>query len=213
MKILITAGPTREPIDPVRFISNRSSGKMGYAVASVARERAHDVVLISGPVSLEAPEGVEVVKVLTADDMCRAVEERIGWCDALVMVAAVADWRPEQVQAQKMKKSPAAMILRLEPTPDILKAVRPKKGRRLFVGFAAETQNVLEEARRKLRDKGLDLIVVNDVSRPGSGFEADRNQVTLLPRDGAPEPLPLLPKRDVAARIVEWVERHAPAPA
>lgn len=208
MKILVTAGPTREPIDPVRYISNRSSGKMGYAVAAAARERGHEVVLVSGPVALEPPAGVEVVRVVTAEEMCRTVQHKVAWCDALVMVAAVADWRPAEVHTQKIKKDSAPMILRLEPTPDILKTILPQKGHRMFVGFAAETENAVAEARRKLTEKGLDAIAVNDVSRPDSGFEVDRNRVTLLARDGGSEALPLMSKRDLAARIVVWLEEH-----
>jgi len=213
MRILVTAGPTREPIDPVRFISNRSSGKMGYAVAEVARERGHQVALVSGPVSLEPPAGVEVTRVLTAAEMCRAVEQKIESCDVLVMVAAVADWRPVDVRAQKIKKTEPMAVLRLEPTRDILKTVLPKKARRLFVGFAAETGDLLEDARRKLQEKGLDLVVVNDVSRRESGFEVDNNRVTLLFRDGSSEALPLMPKRDVALRVVQWIESRGPRDA
>lgn len=209
MNLLVTAGPTREPLDPVRFLSNRSSGKMGYAVAAVAKERGHEVVLVSGPVALDPPAGVQVVRVTTADEMCAAVEGRIGWCDALVMAAAVADWRPVQAREQKIKKAEGLSVLHLERTPDILRRVMARKGGRVFVGFAAETESVLDEARRKLMEKGLDLIVANDVSRRDAGFEVDTNQVALLARDGSAEKLPLMSKREVASRIVTWVETHA----
>ncbi len=209
MRFLITAGPTREPIDPVRFLSNRSSGKMGYAVAAAARAREHEVVLVSGPVSLEPPAGVEVVKVTTAEEMLEAVLGRIDKCDALVMAAAVADWRPVQARAQKIKKSESVSALQLARTPDILKRVAARKGARLFVGFAAETENLLEESERKLREKNLDLIVANDVSRSDAGFEVDTNRVTLLSADGERRELPLMPKSEVAKQIVEWIERRA----
>lgn len=207
MRILITAGPTREPIDPVRFISNRSSGRMGYAVAECARDRGHDVVLVSGPVCLPPPAGVTLVSVCTAEDMLLAVKARLEDCDALIMVAAVADWKPAMSAAQKIKKGLARMTLELEATPDILTAVRGRKGNRLFVGFAAETENLIAEAKRKRRAKGLDLMVANDVSRTDAGFESDNNCVTLLDDSGV-EALPLLPKRCVAERIVMWMERQ-----
>jgi phosphopantothenoylcysteine decarboxylase / phosphopantothenate---cysteine ligase len=206
MRFLVTAGPTREPIDPVRFLSNRSSGKMGYAVAASARERGHEVVLISGPVALEPVAGVEVIFVSTAEEMCAAVTGRIEWCDVLVMAAAVADWRPVGVRAQKIKKRESMSALPLERTPDILKRVAARKGDRIFIGFAAETENVVEEARRKLREKNLDLIVANDVSRLDAGFDVDTNAVTLIPAAGAPENLPLQPKSEIARRVVEWAE-------
>ncbi len=209
MKFLVTAGPTREPIDPVRFLSNRSSGKMGYAVAEAARARGHQVVLISGPVSIEAPRDVRLVQVTTAEEMRQAVKKHISDCEALVMAAAVADWRPARFRADKIKKSEILMSLPLERTPDILKEVLPWKGRRIFVGFAAETGDVEAEARRKLQEKGLDLIVANDVTARDAGFEVDSNRVVLLARDGAREALPLMPKRDVADRIVGWVEARA----
>ncbi len=206
MNILVTAGPTREPLDPVRFLSNRSSGKMGYAVAAVAKERGHDVVLVSGPAALEPPAGVQVVRVTTAAEMLAAVEMRVGWCEALVMAAAVADWRPAQVRGHKIKKSESLSMLQLERTPDILRSILPRKGERVFVGFAAETESLLEEARRKMLEKGLDLIVANDVSRRDAGFDVDTNQVVLLSRDGSAEKLPLMSKREVAARILERIE-------
>jgi len=212
MNILVTAGPTREPIDPVRFISNRSSGKMGYAIAAAACERHHPTRLISGPVSLPSPAGVETISVLTAQEMCDAVTAHLPWCHALIMVAAVADWRPVLTSAQKMKKSEDLSTLRLERTPDILRSVAPAKGSRIFIGFAAETQHLREEAERKLREKNLDLIVANDVSRTDSGFETDLNRVTLLMRDGTCEEIALTSKREIASRLISWLESQSPAP-
>jgi len=208
MKILVTAGPTREPIDPVRFISNRSSGKMGYAIASAALRKGHKVVLVSGPVSVQPPPNAVLVKVATAADMLAAVSKKIGWCDALVMSAAVSDWRPAKVSKNKIKKRKMPDLLPLAQNPDILKAVARKKGKRIFVGFAAETGNMRAEALRKLREKNLDLIVANDVSRPGAGFETDTNRVTLFSVKGTHEALPLMTKIKVAERIVAWIERE-----
>lgn len=209
MRILITAGPTREPLDPVRFLSNRSSGKMGYSLARVAARRGHTVTLISGPVALRSPPKVSFVPVMTAEEMLAAVQRRLSRCDALIMSAAVADWRPRRVSPQKIKKATGSLVLRLEPTRDILKVVRSKKGRRVFIGFAAETQRMLAGARNKLAAKGLDLIVANDVSRTDAGFEVDTNQVTLLEASGRVQVLPLMTKMKVAARILEWLEARA----
>jgi phosphopantothenoylcysteine decarboxylase/phosphopantothenate--cysteine ligase len=212
VKLLVTAGPTREFLDPVRFISNRSSGKMGYAVAAAGAAHGHEVVLVSGPVALPAPAGVTLVPVISADDMLAAVRDRVAWCDALVMAAAVADFRPATRSARKLKKRGTSLTLALERTPDILDSVRPLKGRRVFVGFAAETHDIMAEARRKLTAKGLDLIVANDVAAPDAGFEVDTNRVTLLVADGWAEDLPLLTKAEVADRLLAWLERRlAPA--
>ena len=208
MKILVTAGPTREPLDPVRFLSNRSSGKMGYAVAAVAKSRGHEVILISGPVAIEPPD-VKVIQVTTAEQMFEGVDKNVEWCDALVMAAAVADWRPAVISNRKIKKAEAAPIIHLERTPDILKRVSGKKGKKLYIGFAAETENLEEEAKRKLQEKGLDLIVANDVSASDAGFEVDNNRVVLLSSTGQPESLPLMPKQQVAERIVQWIETRA----
>jgi len=205
MRILITAGPTREAIDPVRFISNRSSGKMGYALARVAARRGHDVTLVSGPVALRPPARVAFVPVTTAAEMLAAVKRYLSRCDALIMAAAVADWRPRQVSPQKLKKTAMPRVLSLEPTPDILKTLRSKKGRRIFIGFAAETERLLAETRRKLKDKKLDLIVANDVSRPDAGFDVDFNRVTLMDAGGRVLALPLMTKMKVAARILDWL--------
>jgi phosphopantothenoylcysteine decarboxylase/phosphopantothenate--cysteine ligase len=181
---------------------------MGYAVAAVAKDRGHEVILISGPVFVEPPN-VLVIQVATAEQMFEAVDKNVEWCDALVMAAAVADWRPAVIGSRKIKKTEAALVIRLERTPDILKRVLSKKGRRLYVGFAAETENLAKEAKRKLQEKGLDLIVANDVSASDAGFEADNNRVILLARGGAGEVLPLMPKREVAEHILDWVEEHA----
>jgi len=206
MHFLITAGPTREAIDPVRFLSNRSSGKMGYAMARAAVARDHTVQLISGPVALTAPQGVALTRVNSAADMLAAVRQHLAGCDVLVMAAAVADWRPRTFSKQKMKKAVTSSVLELERTPDILATLRADKGHRLFMGFAAETHEMLGEAQRKLVSKGLDVIVANDVSQTDAGFEVDTNRVTLLAAGGQPEPWPLLSKDEVAERLVQWLE-------
>lgn len=211
MNILVTAGPTREAIDPVRFLSNRSSGKMGYALARVAARRGHVVTLISGPVALRPPPKVSFVAVMTADEMLAAVQRYLSRCDALIMAAAVADWRPRRVRAQKIKKTAGPKVLRLEPTPDILKQLRSKKGRRVFIGFAAETERMLVGARRKLAEKGLDLIVANNVSRADAGFDVDTNRVTLIDALGGIQALPLMTKMKVAARILDWLAARVSA--
>ncbi|HOW97253.1 MAG TPA: phosphopantothenoylcysteine decarboxylase [Kiritimatiellia bacterium] len=209
MKILVTAGPTREAIDPVRFISNRSSGKMGYAIAAAAAHRGHEVTLVSGPVSLQPAANMNVVNVVTADQMRLAVRRHIRWCDALVMSAAVADWRPAATAVKKIKKrNRRALSLKLVPTVDILRDVRALKGRRIYVGFAAETGAPEKDARRKRKEKGLDLIVANNVSRQDSGFETDTNRVILLSADGAREAWPLMTKARVGVRLVRWIEQQ-----
>lgn len=207
MRVLVTAGPTREFIDPVRFISNRSSGKMGYAIAAAARDRGHEVVLVSGPVAaLQPPHGVKTIPVVTAADMLAAVEASLDWSEVLIMSAAVADWRPAEPAPLKIKKLDRLSELRLEPTADILMTVGPRKGTRTFVGFAAETHDLLSEARRKLGRKGLDAIVANDVSRSDAGFDVETNQVTLVTGKGEAAEWPLMSKRAVAERLVRWVE-------
>lgn len=209
MKILVTAGPTREHLDPVRFISNRSSGRMGFAVAAAAAERGHEVTLVAGPVELSAPAGVRRVDVVSARDMLDAVGRLLAGHDALVMAAAVADWRPKVCGTVKIKKSAMCPVLELEPNPDILKTLLPLKGDRVFVGFAAETGDPAAEARRKLADKGLDLIVANDVTLPGAGFEVDTNRVTFFAAGGEPVTLPLQSKLDVGRALIAWIEdRH-----
>jgi len=208
MKLLVTAGPTREMLDPVRFLSNRSTGKMGFAVAGAAACHGHAVRLVAGPVSLATPQGVTRIDVISARDMLAAVEANLDWCDALVMSAAVADFRPCHTSAQKVKKEGMAPIIELEPNPDILKTIAPRKGQKIFVGFAAETENLHAEAQRKLAAKNLDMLVANDVSQPDAGFEVDTNRVVFFVPCGKPEALPLMPKTEVAERIVEWLEKQ-----
>jgi len=201
--ILITAGPTQEPIDPVRFLSNRSSGKMGYALAEAAAARGARVVLISGPVSLAPPRGVETVPVRTAVEMRHQVFERLGPATIVVKAAAVADFHVANASGQKIKKTAARISLELEPTPDILAELGRKKGDRLLIGFAAETQNLQQEARRKLESKNCDMVVGNLVGVADSGFESDYNEVTLALSSGENIPLPRASKREVADRIFD----------
>ena len=203
--VLVSAGPTQEPVDPVRYLSNRSSGKMGYALARVARRRGAVVTLVSGPVGLPPPPGVQLVTIATAAEMADAVEAALAPATVVVMCAAVADYRPRRPSARKMKKTPGTLTLELEPTRDILAGLGARKGQRLLVGFAAETHRVAEEARRKLRAKHLDLIVANDVTAVGAGFGADTNAVRFLDAGGLDETLPVLPKDEVASRIFDWV--------
>jgi len=214
MRILVTAGPTREAIDPVRFISNRSSGRMGYAIAAAAAGRGHEARLISGPVALAAPHGVRVARVTTAAEMFKAVKEQAAWCDALIMAAAVCDWRPATASRTKLKKAgiPRSHSLPLRRTADILQGVAGRKGRRIFVGFAAETGNLLAEARRKLKLKKLDLIVANNVSLPDAGFEANTNRALFVEGGGDHRQLPLMTKRALAREIIRWVEDAAARP-
>lgn len=204
--VLLTAGPTREAIDPVRYISNRSSGKMGYALAEAARERGARVVLVSGPVQLTPPAGVEVVRVTTAAEMREAVMAHLEVATIVVKSAAVADYRVAQAADQKLKKTGGAVTLTLEPNPDILAEVGRKKGTRLVVGFAAETENLLESARKKLDTKGADMIVANLVNSTVTGFDTDQNEVTLVTRAGD-LPLGQASKRELASRIWDHIMR------
>ena len=206
-RVLVTAGPTREDIDPVRFLSNRSSGKMGYAVARAAARRGAKVVLVTGPTALETPRGVERVDVRSAEDMLRAVEARFPECTLAVFAAAVADYRAVEPSESKIKRTQDALTLRLEPNPDILATVAREKGDRLVVGFAAETDNVAENARKKLAQKNADVMVANDVTAEGAGFDVDTNMVTLLSSDGRDLALPRLTKAEVAERILDEVLR------
>ena len=207
--ILLTAGPTQEDLDPVRFLTNRSSGRMGYAVAEAAAQRGAKVILISGPTALETPAGVTRVNVRTAVEMLHAVEEHFVQATTAVFAAAVADYRPADLSSHKIKKTGAEIALRLEQNPDILATAARKKGNRLVVGFAAETDKVAENARKKLREKDADLIVANDVTAEGAGFDLDTNVVTLFARDGRDLALPKLTKREVAHRILDEVVRLA----
>jgi phosphopantothenoylcysteine decarboxylase/phosphopantothenate--cysteine ligase len=205
-RVLISAGPTQEAIDPVRFISNRSSGKMGYALAEAARMRGAEVVLVSGPTALPAPTGVDYCPVTTAEDMRKALLSRFTWSDTVIMAAAVADFRPAQPAQHKLKKRHRPITqLALTPTADILQELGERRTTQVLVGFAAETEDLLAHAREKLHAKHVDLLVANDVSAAGSGFGSDTNRVVLLASDGEAEELPLLPKRDVAGRILDRI--------
>jgi phosphopantothenoylcysteine decarboxylase/phosphopantothenate--cysteine ligase len=199
--VLITAGPTQEPLDPVRYLSNRSSGKMGYALAEAAAARGAKVILVSGPVQLAPPRGVEVIEIRTAEEMRSAVFSQLEHATIVVKAAAVADFRVSNPPAQKIKKTAARVSLELDPTPDILAELGRKKGDRLLIGFAAETQNLQAEARRKLELKGCDMIVANLVGGPNSPFESDHNQVTLVLATGENIAIPRAGKREVADRI------------
>jgi phosphopantothenoylcysteine decarboxylase/phosphopantothenate--cysteine ligase len=205
--ILVTAGPTFEDLDPVRYITNRSSGKMGYAVAEAAARRGAKVILVSGPVNLETPAGVERVDVRSAQEMHRAVTNRIGGASIAILAAAVADYRPAERHEEKMKKGSTPLSISLEPTADILAEVARNKGGRLVVGFAAETDHVAENARKKLTSKNADLIVANDVTAEGAGFDHDTNVVTLFSCDGRDVALPKLTKSEVAERILDEIVR------
>ncbi|NTV88998.1 MAG: bifunctional phosphopantothenoylcysteine decarboxylase/phosphopantothenate--cysteine ligase CoaBC [Clostridiales bacterium] len=207
LRILVTAGPTREPIDPVRYISNRSSGKMGYSVAGEAAERGAKVILVSGPVSLECPPGVELVNVLTAQEMHDAVFSSYEDCDVIIMIAAVADYRCAEIADRKIKKKSDEMIIKLEKNPDILKELGAKKGDRLLVGSCAETNDVLENALGKIKSKNLDLIIANDVTMEGAGFEVDTNIINLIRKDGSMTELPLMSKKAAANEILDEVLR------
>src|SRR5574340_892969 len=195
--VLITAGPTREPLDPVRFISNRSSGKMGYALAEAARGRGAEVILGSGPVSLPPPAGVEMVRVETAGEMRDAVMANLQRAGIVIKAAAVADYAPAAPAGEKIKKSAGPPSFELVPTPDILAEVGRNKGQRLLVGVAAETGNLEQEARRKLAAKNCDMVVANLVGREGTGFDADENEVVLALRSGETVPLARAPKREI----------------
>jgi phosphopantothenoylcysteine decarboxylase/phosphopantothenate--cysteine ligase len=205
--VLITAGPTCEDLDPVRYITNRSSGKMGYAVAESAARRGAKTILISGPTSLESPNGVQRIDVRTASDMLRAVNENFEKATIAIFAAAVADYRPAKSFDQKIKREKEPLTITLEPNPDILATVAKNKGNRLVVGFAAETERVAENARKKLTAKNADIIVANDVTAEGAGFDVDTNVVTLFSRDGRDLALPRMSKTEVAQRILDEVVR------
>jgi phosphopantothenoylcysteine synthetase/decarboxylase len=205
LKLLVTAGPTREPIDPVRYLTNRSSGKMGYAIADAAAHAGHRVLLISGPTSLDVPEGVDFIPVETAAEMFSAVAAYLPRMDAAVFAAAVADYTPVAPAAQKIKKSGGSLPLELVKTRDILGSARSEMGFAGFlVGFAAETEDVEANARLKLAAKGCDLIVANDVSRPDIGFDSHENEALLVFPDHT-ELFPKAPKHDLAIRIVSML--------
>jgi len=204
--VIVTAGPTREPVDPVRFLSNRSSGRMGYAIAAAAWRRGAHVILITGPSALDAPTGVEVVRVETAEQMAEAVRAALPRADVLIMAAAVADFRPVGPAERKIKRKEAPEAIALEPAPDVLSVTRDARPAGLVtVGFALETHDALANARAKLESKALDLIVLNDATVPGAGFEVETNRVVILDRDGAEEALPLMSKHDVAEALLDRV--------
>ena len=203
--VLITAGPTQEPIDPVRYISNRSSGKMGYALAEAAVARGARTILVSGPVNLRTPNGVERIGVKTAQEMRDRVFENLGPATIVVKAAAVADFHASNAAAQKIKKTAARVSLELDPTPDILAELGRKKGDRLLIGFAAETQNLVQEAKRKLESKNCDMVVANLVGGADGPFEADENEVTLVLSSGETIPVARASKREVADRIFDQI--------
>ncbi len=204
MRFLITAGPTQEPIDPVRYISNRSSGKMGYAIAEAAIEAGHEVVLISGPVNVDRPRGVAVIPVSTSDEMFDAVRRHTSSCDILVMSAAVADYKPVKVSKNKIKKRGENISIELVPTRDILGAL-PKDRPYLVVGFAAETENVEDNAQKKLREKNCDIVVANDAR---IGMESDENEVAILFRHGETKKILRTSKKIISRELVRIFENY-----
>lgn len=205
--ILVTAGPTCEDIDPVRYLTNRSSGRMGYAIAEAGLARGATVILVSGPTALTPPSGAKFIRVRSAEEMKRAVNAHLEPSSIVIMAAAVSDYRPMMRQPQKVKRGEPQVALEMEMTPDILAGIAPQKGKRIVVGFAAETERVAEHARRKLAAKAVDLIVANDVTAAGAGFDVDTNVVTMYARDGNEQALPRLPKREVANHIFNEVLR------
>lgn len=204
-RVIVTAGPTREHLDPVRVITNPSSGRMGYALAEAARERGADVVLVTGPTELVPPAGLSTTRVETTEEMQRVLQGLVATADALIMSAAPADYRPVDTADTKRPRSDGPLTIQLEATPDILGSLKRRKGM-VVVGFALETGNGLANARSKLQNKALDYVILNDALEPGAGFEVTTNRVTILGRDGTQVDLPVLPKRDVAERILDVVE-------
>lgn len=215
-RVLVTAGPNREPIDPVRFISNRSTGKMGFAVAAAAWRRGAEVTLVAGPTALATPHGVRRRDVSSAEEMRAAVVDEFATTSILFMAAAVADYRPARVAQEKLKKGSGRLVLELDRTVDILAELAPRKGERFVVGFAAETEQVIANAERKLEEKNLDLIIANDVASSETGFAVDTNAVTMIDRSGRHESVPLMSKDAVADRILDHVvalkQRRSSAP-
>jgi phosphopantothenoylcysteine decarboxylase / phosphopantothenate---cysteine ligase len=202
-KLLITAGPNREPLDPVRYLSNRSSGKMGYALARAAIRRGAEVALISGPTELEPPAGARLTSVTTAAEMRHAVLEEFSGCTAVIMAAAVSDYRPVDFAPKKIKRGKGPIELRLEPNPDILKEISARKNGKMLVGFAAETGELVANAAKKLKDKNLDMIIANNVNEAGAGFDVDTNVATILDRAGTVRSLPLMSKDELAEQILD----------
>jgi len=210
VRVLVTAGPTREPIDPVRYISNRSSGKMGYAIAEAALESGHEVILISGQVSLQPPRAAKLVSVSTSDEMFDAVHRDASKCDICVLCAAVADYKPASVSPTKIKKRSENVSLELIPTRDILDSLGNWHDRRfLLVGFAAETNDVEKNAARKLREKNCDIMIANDVSSGKSGMESDKNEVTILFQNGERQQISRSPKKFIARELVKIFQNYA----
>jgi phosphopantothenoylcysteine decarboxylase/phosphopantothenate--cysteine ligase len=205
--LLVTAGPTQEPFDPVRYITNYSSGKMGYAIAVMAKRRGAAVTLISGPTALPTPRGIEFIPVKTALEMRDAVLERLEGATVVIKAAAVADYRPAVCRATKIKKKAGKLVVRLERNPDIISEIGKAKGQRIVVGFSMESDHLVENARAKLLEKGMDFIVANDVTEPGAGFRTDTNIVRILDREGSMETFPLMDKLDVAGIILDRVKK------
>jgi phosphopantothenoylcysteine decarboxylase/phosphopantothenate--cysteine ligase len=205
-RVLITGGPTQEPIDPIRFITNHSTGKMGYALAKMARRRGAEVILVTGPSSLPIPRrDIETLPVQTAEEMRKAVLNHLKGCSIVIMAAAVSDYRPMVMSEKKLKKSEFSLSLELERTKDILEEIGKNKGDRILIGFAAETEELIANAKKKLIEKNLDFIVINDVTKPGAGFGADTNQVKIIYSSGEVKDLPLMPKEEVSQFILDDV--------
>ncbi len=204
-KVLVSAGPTQEPLDPVRYLTNPSTGKMGYAIAAAAYQRGADVTLVSGPTHLRAPFGIKTISVRTGDEMREAVLSEYVHTDIAIMTAAVSDFRPASYSNQKIKKSKHGMELKLEPTPDILMELGQQKEQKILIGFAAETQNLLDNAKKKLKEKNLDLIAVNDISRSDIGFASDNNAVTLVNSREESEQISPRSKQEIAHILLDRI--------
>jgi phosphopantothenoylcysteine decarboxylase/phosphopantothenate--cysteine ligase len=205
VKFIVTAGPTREPLDPVRYLSNRSSGKMGYAIAAAALEENHEVVLVSGPVAISAPPGAEVLPVTTGEEMLAAITARLADCDVLVMCAAVCDYKPAHYASEKLPKERAEFLLPLLPTRDILASLTSRPNDCFVVGFAAETQELERNAARKLAEKNCDLLVANDVSSPDLGMDSDENEVLIFSPNESPQRLPRAKKTELARELLKII--------
>lgn len=204
-KILVTAGPTREPLDPVRYITNRSSGKMGFAFAKAAVQRGAAVTVVCGPVSISPPDGINMINVVTAAEMRDKVMELYGSCDIIILVAAVADYRPAEYSSEKIKKGEDDMALKLEKNPDIAVELGKVKGNRILVGTCAETNNIVKNAKAKLLKKNFDIIMANDVTMEGAGFEADTNIISIITKDGRVQELPVMTKLEAANSVLDEV--------
>lgn len=207
-KILVSAGPTQEAIDPVRYISNHSSGKMGYAICEKAAKRGAEVILVSGPTHLEVPEGVRRIDVKSAEEMYEAMHQHFDWADAVIKTAAVADYKPKEVASHKMKKKSEALTIELVPNKDILKSLGEKKTHQILVGFAAETDHVVDYAKRKIESKNLDFIVANNVATQGAGFNVDTNIATIIERDGSITEYEKMYKSELGNVILDKVKSY-----